>query len=817
MGTGMEAKTDRRTGRRVLAWLGGIAGVVVVGVAGLGGWVAWSLNASLPQLEGTATIPGLSGPVTVERDENGVPTLTGPDRVSLMYGLGFLHAQERYFQMDLMRRSAAGELSSLFGPLAAKFDTPRRVHRFRDRAHAAVERSSPEQRAMLAAYTAGVNAGLDGLKAAPFEYALLRQHPQPWSLEDTLLVVDAMYFDLQSSDGWDERRLELAMDQLGPLMANFLYPKGTELDAPLDGSTLPEPPMPASYTPAIKMGQAVPRQDGTPDGEAPDSEAIPGSNNWAVSGALTGTGAAMVANDMHLGLRTPNTWYRARLVVKPAGSDTPTLDLVGVTLPGNPLLVVGSNKHVAWGYTDAYVDTGDVVILEPVDGDPDRYKTPDGPKTLEKHRQVLCPAPTCPSITIEDSDWGPVIGTDAQGRKLAYRWVAHDVGAEVMTAGAALEQAGSVEEAVSIAHRLPIPNENMMVVDTKGNLAWTVVGLVPRRFGHDGTLPTSWADGKAGWNGYLSPAEVPVIANPQNGRLWTANTRVVGGDALAKLGFGDYALGGRAGQIRDDLLAKDAFTEKDLLAIQLDDRAPMLDFWQRLMLQALSERASDQALANLVAPVESWGGRAAIPSVGYRLVRTFRSALVDRLYQAYTAPMAGPAGDHANDLVSHQAEGPARRLLTARPAGLVPPGYKSWDALIDAALKDVRERIAQNGGDIAHFTWGDRNRLAIRHPISNIQPLLSPYLDPPGEPVAGDLYQPRVTAPSFGASERLVVSPGHEDTGLFHMPTGQSGHPRSPYYNKGHEDWVQGRATPLLPGATRWRMTLEPAKGAPAP
>ncbi|MDE1149052.1 MAG: penicillin acylase family protein [Azospirillaceae bacterium] len=809
----MATTTDRRTGRRVLVWLGGIAGVGVVGLVGAFGFGAWSLRASLPQLEGTASIPGMNAAVTVERDEAGVPTLTGPDRTSLVYALGFLHAQERFFQMDLMRRTGAGELADLFGPDAVRFDNPHRLHRFRARAQAAVERASPEEHALLAAYAAGVNAGLDALGHEPFEYAMLRQHPKPWRLEDALLVIDAMYFDLQSSDGWDERRLALATDTLGAPMAGFLYPKGTELDAAVDGSFLPEPPMPDSYTPVInpaRTGQADPAP-------AQNEPLARGSNNWAVGGALTATGAAMVANDMHLGLREPNTWYRARLVVKPAGADAPSLDLIGVTLPGNPLMVVGSNKHVAWGYTDAYADTGDVVILEPVDGDPDRYKTPDGPRTLVKHMEPLCPT-TCPSLMVEDSIWGPVVGTDAQGRKLAYRWVAHDMGAEVMTAGVALEQAGSMDEAVAIAHRLPIPNENMMIADTKGNIAWTVVGLVPRRFGHDGTLPASWADGKAGWAGYLSPAEVPVVSNPEKSRLWTANTRVVGGDALAKLGFGTYALGARAGQIRDDLLAKDKFAEQDLMAIQLDDRAPMLDYWQRLMLQALGERVSDPTLANLVAPVESWGGRAAIPSVGYRLVRTFRAALIDRLYQAYTAPLAGAAGEHGGDLVSPQAEGPARRLLTAKPAGLVPPGYKTWDALVDAALKDVRDRIEQNaGGDIARFTWGDRNRLAIHHPLSSIVPSLSPYLDPPVEPVAGDVYQPRVTAPSFGASERLVVSPGHEDTGLFHMPTGQSGHPMSPYYNKGHEDWVQGKPTPLLPGPTRWRLLLAPApEGTPA-
>lgn len=834
------AARSRRRWRRTLA---ATCGIGALAVAGTLVWSTRTLNGSLPQLDGQTALSGLTGPVTVDRDAAGVPTLTGGDRLSLIRALGFLHAQERFFQMDLMRRDGAGELAQLVGPLAADHDRDHRLHRFRARAHQAVELAGPDTREALQAYADGVNAGLRALSHMPLEYTLLRQDPEPWQPEDTLLVNAAMAFNLEPSNGWDEQRLARAIDTLGPEMAAFLLPAGTRRDAALDASALDEPPMPTGYGPARAAAPApapapaptgaVPNPD-SPPADAPAAApapapapapagnpattvepGTPGSNAFAVDGSLTAHGGGMLANDMHLGLREPNTWFRARLVVKPAGLSAPTLDIVGLTLPGSPLMITGSNGHVAWGYTDAYIDTGDVVVLDAVDGDEERYQTPNGPKALTHTREPLCADPQCPVLDVEDSVWGPVVGRDAKGRKLVYRWQAHDVDADLVTWGLAMERAGSVDEAVDIAHHEAIPDENLVVTDSAGNVAWTIVGRVPRRFGHDGRLPVSWADGKAGWAGYLSPDEIPVIKNPAGHRVWTANTRVVGGDALARLGFGDYSEGSRAGQIRDDLLAHDRFDEKGLMAIQLDDNAPFLQFWQHQLLQSLSERAADGVLSGMAPQVENWGGRAVPASVGYRLVHDFRSAVLNRIYDAYLSPLAADAAHAGGRLNNPQAEGPVRRLLTDRPAGLVPPGYKSWDALIDAAIKDLRDTIDQSaGGDLSRYTWGARNRAGIHHPLSHAVPALAPYLDPPDVAVPGDLFVPRVAAPGFGASERLVVAPGHEENGLFHMPTGQSGHPLSPYYNAGHQDWVDGRPTPLLPGPARWHLTLVPKSGA---
>jgi len=203
---------------------------------------------------------------------------------------------------------------------------------------------------------------------------------------------------------------------------------------------------------------------------------------------------------MHLGLRVPNIWYRARLLLQD-GSGPARVDITGITLPGVPTIVAGSNGRIAWGFTNSYVDTSDVVILEPVDGNPNLYRTPEGPKELGRVEERLCRTCSKPEVlTIEESVWGPVIGFDRQGRKLAYRWIAHDPAAVNLRGSLELEQAGSVHEALEVAHRMGIPHQNLVVGDAQGNIGWTVTTALPRRFGHDGRLPTSWADGTKGWS-----------------------------------------------------------------------------------------------------------------------------------------------------------------------------------------------------------------------------------------------------------------------------------------------------------------------------
>jgi penicillin amidase len=350
-----------------------------------------------------------------------------------------------------------------------------------------------------------------------------------------------------------------------------------------------------------------------------------------------------------------------------------------------------------------------------------------------------------------------------------------------------------------------MPQQNLLVGDSAGHIAWTIIGQVPRRTGLDDQLPHSWADGTHGWHGYLAPAEIPEIVDPANGRLWSANARVVGGAALEKLGDGGYAEGLRAGRIRDDLAAREHFSETDLLSIQTDTRAAVLDSWQRLLLAAIAARADDPKTAAMRPYVENWGGRAEPGSVGYRLVREYRGFAIREIFGGLMRPVEARLGIDLE--IPSRAAWPVERLLTERPPALVPAGYKNWDAVTGAVLARIMGNVDKAGG-LAAYTWGGVNRTGIHHPLAQAVPVLDKLTDPPDVAVAGDTIIPRVAVPGFGASERLVVSPGHEDTGIFEMPVGQAGNPLTPYYGDGEQAWVDGTPEPLLPGAPHWTLTL---------
>lgn len=293
------------------------------------------------------------------------------------------------------------------------------------------------------------------------------------------------------------------------------------------------------------------------------------------------------------------------------------------------------------------------------------------------------------------------------------------------------------------------------------------------------------------------------------GRLWTANNRTLDGAALKQVGDGGYALGARAKQIRDDLFAKQKFTERDLLAIQLDDRALFLQRWWQL-LRDEAARTKSLALQALADAANTWQGHASPGSVSYRIVRAWRLAVNARLLDGLTAPAQAALGDDFLLPDLPQFEGVAWPLVTQRPDHLLPRRFANWDALFEDAAKEVRDELAKQG-PLAQRTWGERNTSRICHPLSRALPKFAKrLLCMPSDPLTGDSNMPRVTAPDFGASERMVVSPGHEVDGFIHMPGGQSGHPLSPYWGAGHEDWVRGRATPFLPGNAEHTLTLRP-------
>jgi penicillin amidase len=301
---------------------------------------------------------------------------------------------------------------------------------------------------------------------------------------------------------------------------------------------------------------------------------------------------------------------------------------------------------------------------------------------------------------------------------------------------------------------------------------------------------------------------VPVIADPAAGRLWTANGRVVGGAAYAMLGSGGYDDGARATRIRERLFAQGRFGPRDFLSIQLDTVSVRLRWWKELMLAELRARAAEPRLRAMIAPVAAWDGHATPDSAGQRLVTAFRATLIADSYARYMGGRPSWRGSYT----TAASEEAMRRLLTARPAGLLPPGRASWRVVIDAALAEVAMAVDRDaGGQPADFRWGAVSLAGVRHPLAQAIPLLGRLTDPADRAMPGDAGTVRAQRPGFGASERFAVSPGHEAEGLFHMPAGQSGNPVSPYYLAGHDDWLAGRPRPFLPGATRWTLRLEPA------
>lgn len=800
-------KTREATGRsgRWRRWVIAVLGAFVMIGLGMVLWAFLLLRASLPTLDGVVAGVGLDDPVHIERDALGVPTITGKTRLDVAYSLGFLHGQERFFQMDLARRRSAGRLAELFGDLAVDADRGMRLHRFGVVAEEILNAADETDRGILAAYSAGVNRGLQKMTRPPFEYVLMGVEPEPWTPRDCLLTVMSMYVLLQDDVGRDEQQAG-EVDRLMPRrLAEFLFPPGTPWDAPLDGPAFGVPEFPGlEVSPAateIRKGAADEENSVT---------YVPGSNNWAVGGALTPYRAGLLANDMHLPLRVPNTWYRASLVW---GSDADHR-VTGVTLPGTPAIIVGSNTKVAWGFTNSYGDYCDLVVIEPAPHGPGIYLTPNGAFPFEVFEEKIEVRDGTPVIErVVWSIWGPVIENEVLG-DLAVHWVAHEIDGTNL-ALMDWETATSVEESLDIANVCGIPGQNFVAVDDQGNVGWTIAGRLPRRVGFDGRLPTSWADGARHWSGFLSPDEVPRVVNPSDHRIWTANARVVSDSALGLIGDGGYDLGARAGQIKRRLMEREAFTERDFLAIQLDDEALFMAHWHQLLIDLLTPDrvAGHPDRQILLDTLRRWSGHADTNSVAYRVVRWFRGNWSDAVFAVLTAQWSGQGRDWSP---TPQFEGPLWHLTTTQPGELLPAGHDDWDAWMLAVLDDTLGEIQQAVGSLEAATWGERNRLRCRHPMSGALGFLGTFLDMDRVALPGDGKMPRVQSPTFGASERMVVAPGHEENGLFHMPCGQSGHPLSPYYRAGHEDWVNGTPSPFLPGPAIHHLVLEPKSDDPA-
>jgi penicillin amidase len=710
---------------------------------------------------------------------------------------------------------AAGELSALLGEGVIDIDKRFRRHRFRKVAREVIERATPEQKRIVDAYVAGVNAARESLSARPFEYWLLGLRPQPWQAEDCVLVAFAMYIDLNDSDGARElerARLHAALPQA---VFDVLYPRGGEWDAPLDGVDV------AHLRAALPGADVIDLREQSPPAVKPagGEPEYPGSNNWAVAGSRAVDGGALIANDMHLGLRVPHIWYRARMIVKSddaAQPRDPAIDLVGVTLPGLPLLVAGSNGRIAWGFTNVHGNFDDLVAIEVDPQSPTRYRNGDAYLEFAVRRERI-DVRGGESIDVEyrDTIWGPLIDADLDGKPLALAWTAHRPEATNLNQ-LAFETAGSVQEALDIANTAGIPVQNFVVADAQGHIGWTPIGKIPKRAGFDGRLPECWGCGaNVGWSGWLQPQDYPRVVDPANGQLWSANSRTLGGAQAELIGDEDMDRGARTKQIRDRLLALSKATPKDMLDTQLDDRAEFLARWRNALIALLDPAftrghpARDEA-RNLAL---RWSGRAGIDDAGYRIVRAFRVAVQEDVYESLIAAAHARFPD-ARFRPSARFEDSLWQIVTTQPVNLLNADRENWNAQLlfslDRALVKLLAECDVAARKLSECTWGKRNTLKMEHPLAAALPLIGGMLRMPEVQLPGDNDMPRVQGVSFGSSQRFAVSPGREQQGYFHMPGGQSGHPLSPFFMAGHEAWVNGEPTPFLPGDTRHRLELAP-------
>jgi penicillin G amidase len=804
-----------RSRGRLIVWT--LAAILAL-VALLAAAALWAVHRSVPTLDGQARVLGLQSPVTIARDVRGTAVVRGANRLDVARGLGFVHAQERFFEMDLTRRSAAGELSALFGPVAVEHDKTRRTHRLRTTLGARFAAMSAGERALLQAYADGVNAGLAQLGARPWQYLLLRAEPQPWQPVDSLLVVGEMFWMLQGNSVEEGLALAQWRQCVGDDVFDWLEPRGGRWDAALDGSRLTPGAMPgpqrldlrkfAPVTPAASAVSVVAGQAAAASVDAwPDRhEPLVGSNNWAVSGARAVSGDAMLANDMHLGLGVPSIWFRAQFEI---GGAAP-VRAEGVTLPGVPAMVAGSNGHVAWGFTNSYGQWFDWIEV-PAHPDPAQVT----------HLTETIAVKGAADVKLDIVQFGglPVVAKEG-GQSYALHWVA-DSGDAYGLALDDMLQAGDVRTALRIAAAAGIPEQNVLVADADGAIGWTIAGArlntqtpVAANFGRF-VAAGALAQLK---RPLLLPAGaevLPIVTNPVDGQLWTANARTYEAGPQARPGFGaaigdgGYDLGARAQQIRDRLKATPLFDEKTLGAIHFDDEALFLRPWAGRIAAIAASSTSRPEITRLL---NDWNGRADADQAAYRLVSEVRKRVLEALWSAWSQPLiqAGQCPRRKFDWHA-RFEYAAEDALDRQPAHLLPRGFASWDAFLLAQIDATVADMTRNGArPLGHATWGEVNRSHIGHVLSRALPILAHVLDMPAAPQSGDRNMPHVAAPAFGQSERLVVAPGHEERATLSMPGGQSGHPMSPYYGAGHADWVAGRPTPLLAQAPQHVLTLSP-------
>ncbi len=755
-------------------------------------------------------IDALGAVVRVEFDAYDVPLIRAERFDDGAVALGYLHAQERLVQMDLIRRRASGRLSEIVGPDTIGSDRAVRVYGFEGVA-AEVVASLPERhRRLLEAYRDGVNAGIAAMAAPPLEYTLLGVAPEPWRLEDSILVMLDMTLLLRSGDQ-EDRVLAGMRDALAPEMVEFLAPRATRFDAPLDAPT--DDPT-GGYRPVAVPGPEVFAVSAVDSSAIElvrvESElAVLGSNSWAVAGSRTAHGGAVVSNDMHLPLMLPNIWYRAAIAWEDGAGHARMV--AGVSLPGLPGVVAGSSDSLAWGFTNLTADLVDLVPIEPLADDPTRYRYGDGSEAFGARVEVIEVKGGEPiEFEVQTTRWGPVTDIGPDGGPLAMRWGALDASNTNLRL-LDLPLARSLEDGLQVARSWLGPAQNIVMADARGDIAWTIGGFLPKREGFAGGLDEGWANGTTRWLGNREGEDRPQLVRPDSGVLFTANNRVVSlRNGASELGR-DFALGVRAQRIRELFGEADQWTEREVFDVALDTRSALLDPYREHLLASMPNAADDELVDRALEIVRGWNGTSDADQAAFRLLRAFRS----RLQQTVLSPLLAPAAADGQEwvYVSFSGDEPVLRLLEERPEHLLDPRYADWDDLVRRVFVGMVRDFGPGGDGGIETPWGERNQSRVAHPFADMAPApMRRMLEIPPASQSGDTSSVRVARPTFGASERFAISPGRLEEGLIHMPGGQSGKPLSPHFRDQHGAWDSGEPLPLLPVEVRRVLELRPAE-----
>jgi penicillin amidase len=681
------------------------------------------------------------------RDSLGVPHILADSFEDAIFLQGFVTAQDRMWQMDALRRLAAGELSEVIGKAGIEFDGESRRLRMRKLAEDHLRDMPAADRAVLAAYARGVNhfiethAGRWGL-----EFALLRYDPKPWSAVDTMLAGLQMYRTLTNS--WKLEVQKQTLRQGGDAAkVDVLYP--------------------------IRSGL----------------EFTPGSNAWALSGKLTASGKPILANDPHLDFAMPATWYQVHI-------GAPGVNVSGVSLPGVPCVIIGHNDRIAWGITNLHFDVQDL-YREQFNPNNGQYLFRGAVERARAEPQVIVVKGDKPvSFTTWVTRHGPVFLNEG-GQFYSLRWTAAEPGG-FQFPFADLNRARDWQQFNAAIQRMPGPGSNFVYADVEGNIGYHAAGMLPVRRSFNGDLPVDGASGEYEWDGFIPYEELPSAYNPPSGMIVSANQNPFP-SAYPHRVTGDFAPNFRAQQIRAALSRRGQWKPEEMLVIQKDVYASFSHSLAKQLVAAYDKRkASNPALAGAVDVLRGWDGQmdkdAAAPLIVTMAFQQLRSAIADaaspKKGEVYTAQVSPAVIDG---------------LLRERPKGW----FADWDQALVKALADGVEFGAKlQGGNPAIWKYGKYNELAIRHPVANELPLAGKYFNIGPVFMSGSSTTIKQTTQRLGPSMRFVADLSNWENSLNNITIGQSGHFFSSHYKDQWRSYWVGSSYPMQFGKVKADATL---------